>query len=256
MAKVVTSNIAPVDLILDLVPLGRHLLARISGALARRKSTLAEGGASPSIRRVDAPKTCQWTASIGTTGYSMPSPCASETFGPPGFFNLIHRLQTEQDVSDPPFHRSQDQTGAGHVPRSCELVVVEGNYLLFDADPWRRSRRYGISVWLETDVATLRRRCMAGWLDHEVCFDDAAKKADGDDLRNATLIARARPAVDVAVTGASLDAGGTKSGRLLPGEVSYNQCTSLRRLGFKVPCGSADGRQLSVLPIHHPRLVA
>lgn len=213
MAGMITPDAALVDRILDLAPSERRLLIAIAGAPASGKSTLAKaltGALNDKGRR---------TENVPMDGYHLDNRLldarnlrarkgAPETFDAAGFVSLIHRLRTEDDVYYPLFDRSHDQAiaGAGHVSASCELVVVEGNYLLFDADPWRLlAPIWDLSIWLETDTATLRRRCTARWLDLGYSTNDAAAKAEGNDLKNAALIAGARLEADVVMTGASLD---------------------------------------------------
>lgn len=69
---------------------------------------------------------------------------AVETFDGWGFLNLLDRLRTETDhvVHAPGFDRSVDEGVAGEiaVEPSASLVVVEGNYLLIDREPWSAVR--------------------------------------------------------------------------------------------------------------------
>ncbi|WP_395245568.1 nucleoside/nucleotide kinase family protein [Agromyces sp. MMS24-K17] len=69
---------------------------------------------------------------------------AIETFDGHGFVALLERLRREvdHDVYAPSFEREVDEPVAAElaIPPSARIVVVEGNYLLADADPWRRIR--------------------------------------------------------------------------------------------------------------------
>ena len=65
---------------------------------------------------------------------------AVDTFDGWGFVALLGRLRSEIDheVYVPSFRRSVDEPIAGEItiPAGAALVVVEGNYLLVDHQPW------------------------------------------------------------------------------------------------------------------------
>jgi pantothenate kinase len=67
---------------------------------------------------------------------------AIDTFDGWGFLGLLERVVGEVDhtVYAPSFEREVDEPVAGSlpIPPDARLVVVEGNYLLADADPWSR----------------------------------------------------------------------------------------------------------------------
>jgi len=67
---------------------------------------------------------------------------AIDTFDGWGFLGLLHRVICENDhtVYAPSFERTVDEPVAGAlpVPPQTRLVVVEGNYLLVDQEPWSR----------------------------------------------------------------------------------------------------------------------
>jgi hypothetical protein len=62
-----------------------------------------------------------------------------ETLDGHGFLHLIRRLKEGSEVVAPIFDRARDIAiaGAQVVPAETKVVIVEGNYLLFDEDPWR-----------------------------------------------------------------------------------------------------------------------
>mgnify|MGYP000368530937 CR=1 FL=1 len=62
---------------------------------------------------------------------------APETFDADGFVHLINRLRNNIEVAAPVFDRTRDLSVAGAtiVPADCEVVIVEGNYLMFDEPP-------------------------------------------------------------------------------------------------------------------------
>ena len=81
---------------------------------------------------------------------------AIETFDGWGFLALLERVRQELDhvVYAPAFERQVDEPVAGEIAieASARFVVVEGNYLLADAEPWRRVRGLVDEAWFcETD---------------------------------------------------------------------------------------------------------
>jgi pantothenate kinase len=73
----------------------------------------------------------------------LPRKGAPETFDVRGFISLASRLRDEPEVIFPTFDRDRDVAiaGAGMIEEACDTVIVEGNYLLYDAPLWRDLRR-------------------------------------------------------------------------------------------------------------------
>ena len=64
---------------------------------------------------------------------------APETFDAAGFVNAVRDIRRgDRDLSFPDFDRDLDEPRPGRlqVPASSEIVIVEGNYLLLESDPW------------------------------------------------------------------------------------------------------------------------
>lgn len=128
---------------------------------------------------------------------------APETFDAKGFLELLQRLKVEDTVPYPLFDRAQDQVieNAGQVTGADETVIVEGNYLLLDQPIWRDiAALWDFTVFLKVPNATLEERLIKRWTDHGFFADDAAQKANSNDLPNARLInAQSLPA-DITLT--------------------------------------------------------
>ena len=125
---------------------------------------------------------------------------APETFDLRGFARLMTDLATGGEVIYPLFDRERDLAiaGAGVVTDGCDLVVVEGNYLLYDAPGWRDlSRVWTLSAYLEVPVAVLRDRLTDRWIAHGLPPRDAQARAEGNDLANAALVQRHRLDADL-----------------------------------------------------------
>lgn len=94
---------------------------------------------------------------------------APDTFDAEGFVHLIQRLRHEANVVLPIFDRTRDIAiaGAAEVTETTQTVVVEGNYLLLDRPVWRSLHDvWDLSVFLNTDRATLQSRLVQRWDDH------------------------------------------------------------------------------------------
>jgi pantothenate kinase len=64
---------------------------------------------------------------------------APETFDFAGFATLLRRLKSrEQNIAIPLFDRSLEisRAGAQIVGSDVKFILVEGNYLLLDEEPW------------------------------------------------------------------------------------------------------------------------
>lgn len=131
---------------------------------------------------------------------------ALETFDGWGFLVLLRRLLVETDhtVYAPGFDRTLDEgvTGQVAVPASARLVVVEGNYLLVDADPWSQVPDVLAETWFcETPESVRLQRLIsrheAGGRSHEA----ALAWAETVDGRNAALVDATRSRADLVISG-------------------------------------------------------
>ncbi|MCR9149117.1 MAG: hypothetical protein NXH83_03015 [Rhodobacteraceae bacterium] len=116
---------------------------------------------------------------------------APETFDAEGFVAAMQRLETRDEVILPVFDRARDIAVAGAVRVGPEhrIAVVEGNYLLLDAAPWRGlAGLWSLAVFLDPGEAELERRLIERWRDHGLDPAAAAERARGNDLRNARLV--------------------------------------------------------------------
>lgn len=128
---------------------------------------------------------------------------APETFDADGFIALMQRFLEDEEVVYPLFDRARDIAiaGAGVVTAACDLVVIEGNYLLFDEEPWSRLIDiWDHSIWVDVSEDTVVARCTARWLEHGHAPEAARARAEGNDLRNARRIFGARLPADTIVS--------------------------------------------------------
>jgi fructokinase len=125
---------------------------------------------------------------------------APETFDAAGFTALMQRIKKGGEVVYPVFDRARDLAiaGAAVIEASCDVAIVEGNYLLLDEVPWRAlASLWDLSVWIHTPENVLLERCVQRWLDHGHTPEAARARAEGNDLVNARRIIRNSLPADV-----------------------------------------------------------
>ncbi|ARJ06906.1 nucleoside/nucleotide kinase family protein [Cnuibacter physcomitrellae] len=200
---------------LALVPAGggRAVLG-IAGSPGAGKSTLAAALA----RHVnDLQGAAAFAAPLPMDGYHLAESTlrglgrldrkgAIDTFDGWGFVSLLSRLREEtgHTVYAPSFDRRVEEPIAGEhaVEPETRLVIVEGNYLLADVEPWSRVKGLLDEAWFcETPVSERERRLVArhelGGRSHEAAVD-WAHNVDG---RNALLIEATAARADLVISG-------------------------------------------------------
>jgi len=112
---------------------------------------------------------------------------APDTFDVQGFLHLLGRLRSEDEVAFPLFDRDLEisRAGADIVTAADRLLVIEGNYLLFNEAPWDQAARFfDLTVWIDVPEAELDRRLQARWAHHGKTPEAARAWIDGNDLPN------------------------------------------------------------------------
>jgi pantothenate kinase len=131
---------------------------------------------------------------------------AIETFDGWGFVALLSRVLDEQDhtVYAPSFERTVDEGIAGEVaiPAGAEIVIVEGNYLLVDQEPWNRIPGLLAEAWFcETAADERLSRLVDRHTRHGRSPEAALAWASSVDGANAILIQATRDRADLIVSG-------------------------------------------------------
>ena len=126
---------------------------------------------------------------------------APETFDFGGFRATLARVREHgSEVILPVFDREREiaVAGAARIRPETGIVVVEGNYLCLDEDPWRvLMDLWDLSVFLDAPMDELERRLIERWLGHGFKPDEARAKALGNDIPNAHRIKDAVGPVDL-----------------------------------------------------------
>ena len=177
-----------------------RILVGISGAPGAGKSTLSQA-LSTKLNKSE-----HVAAVIPMDGYHLDDSLledlgllkrkgAPETFDFAGFKHLLLRIKNEDEVVYPVFDREREISiaGAGILKKNIRIVIVEGNYLLFDEEPWScLSELWDYSVFLDVELTVLEQRLIDRWLDHGFSRAEAQQKALGNDIQNSKRVIASR----------------------------------------------------------------
>ena len=117
---------------------------------------------------------------------------APATFDTAGFIHLINRLTNfEDNVVIPEFDRNKDLSIAGSsiISTKDKVLIVEGNYLLIDEEPWTELKKsWDQTIFINPGIDTLEQRLLNRWLKHGLDSQDAKKRTLSNDLQNARYV--------------------------------------------------------------------
>ena len=128
---------------------------------------------------------------------------APATFDTAGFIHLINRLTNfEDNVVIPEFDRNKDLSIAGSsiISTKDKVLIVEGNYLLIDEEPWTELKKsWDQTIFINPGMDTLEKRLLNRWLRHGLDAQDAKKRTLSNDLPNARYVLEKSSDSDVQV---------------------------------------------------------
>jgi len=117
---------------------------------------------------------------------------APETFDAAGFCSAVARLaKPDRETYHPKFERHLDLAVANAIAIHPEtsIVLVEGNYLFLDREPWRSLRGlFAATVFVCPSMKALRNRLLQRWVKHGLEPDAAVRKITENDLPNAEIV--------------------------------------------------------------------
>lgn len=121
---------------------------------------------------------------------------APHTFDVPGFAAMLSRLRanTEDQIAVPVFDRDIEiaRNAARFIPREVRHLIVEGNYLLLNREPWT-DLSFNTTVFLDVPMGELTRRLEDRWRALDAA--ERTAKTEENDLPNARLVvSESRPA--------------------------------------------------------------
>lgn len=124
---------------------------------------------------------------------------APETFDFHGFETLLKRIRAnETEIAIPVFDRTIElsRAGAAIIKQDTRFILVEGNYLLLDEEPWNRlAPLFDYSIYLEVARDELERRLVQRWDEHGKSQADALAWIASNDMPNIDrVLARRRQA--------------------------------------------------------------
>ncbi len=122
---------------------------------------------------------------------------APDTFDVQGFLRAMTAIKAGVQVYAPQFDRARDLSMAASIDVAADLpvVIVEGNYLMFDATGWRDlAPLWDLTVRLDVPMPELRARLIHRWLSLNHSPAVATRRAEGNDIPNAqAVVAQALP---------------------------------------------------------------
>ena len=128
---------------------------------------------------------------------------APETFDYAGFAALLKRIRAgEPEVAIPVFDRSMElsRAGASIIGSGVKFVLVEGNYLLLDEEPWSAlSGLFDFSIFVDVPRGELERRLLERWRGHGKSDEDARAWIASNDLPNIERVLARRRQADLVV---------------------------------------------------------
>ena len=128
---------------------------------------------------------------------------APETFDYAGFAALLKRIRAgEPEIAIPVFDRSMElsRAGASIIDSGVKFVLVEGNYLLLDEEPWSAlSGLFDFSIFVDVPRGELERRLLERWRGHGKSDEDARAWIASNDLPNIERVRARRRRADLVI---------------------------------------------------------
>ncbi|MGP2490600.1 nucleoside triphosphate hydrolase [Mesorhizobium sp. PUT5] len=126
---------------------------------------------------------------------------APETFDFAGFEVLLKRIRAgEPDIAIPVFDRSVElsRAAAAVIGADARFVLVEGNYLLLDEEPWSRlAPLFDFTIFLDVPRGELERRLRQRWHEHGRSEEEALAWIASNDMPNIERVLARRRAADL-----------------------------------------------------------
>ena len=114
-----------------------------------------------------------------------------DTFDVGGLELVLAKILGGGNVMFPTFDRSLDcviQNG-GMVKSKDHTILVEGNYLILNQEPWKKISSYwDFSIMLDVSQEIIEKRLLERWAANGFNADQAAFKTKNNDLPNAMII--------------------------------------------------------------------
>jgi pantothenate kinase len=185
---------------LDLPGRARFLLG-LTGPPGSGKSTLAERLAAQAPVRA---------AVLAMDGFHLPNAVldarglrprkgSPPSFDAHAFLAALQALRRGEPTDVPIYDRTihEPRPAAAHIAGDVPLIIVEGNYLLLEAEPWRQVRLLLDACWyLDMPVDECLQRVRQRHLRGGCTPEQADHKIEMNDRENAAIIAATRSRAD------------------------------------------------------------
>lgn len=175
----------------------RRFLVGIAGPPGAGKSTLADALREALVARGETAEVLPMDGFHMDNGILearglLPRKGAPETFDVRGFADILNAVRTaDEEVLVPVFDRSREIAiaSARAVAAETRFVLVEGNYLLLDEDPWARlAGKFDLTIFVGPSYAVLEERLRQRWIHYGLDEAGIEWKLHGNDLPNGRRI--------------------------------------------------------------------
>ena len=118
---------------------------------------------------------------------------APHTFDVGGLRHMLARLTTneEDNIAIPVFDRDIEisRAAADEISSSVRIILVEGNYLLLDKQPWSGLAKYfDISIMLRASIEVIEKRLRQRWTGFDYTLEQIAEKMNANDVPNVKTV--------------------------------------------------------------------
>lgn len=122
----------------------------------------------------------------------LPRKGSINTFDSEGFVQTVKRIHSSNDeVVIPVFDRERDIAiaGAQRILSDDLIVLVEGNYLLIDEQPWSElSDVFDMKIFINPGLDVIEKRILSRWKDAELEQSVVDRQTYENDLPNAEYV--------------------------------------------------------------------
>jgi pantothenate kinase len=182
-----------------------RFMVGIAGPPGGGKSTLADALSERLTQLGEAPAVLPMdgfhldNGLLGERGL-LPRKGAPETFDVRGLRDILKAVRAGGEVLVPVFDRDRELAicAARRIAPEDRIILVEGNYVLLDREPWRDiATLFDLKVMVAPQEDELERRLIARWVHYRLSPDEIHAKLHDNDLPNGRLVITASHPADI-----------------------------------------------------------
>lgn len=130
---------------------------------------------------------------------------APDTFDVAGLSNVLGRCRdnTEPNIAVPIFDRDLEiaRAGARLIPKTSDIVLVEGNYLLVEDEPWAALWEYfDLTILIVGNDGLLHQRLRERWEGYGLSEAEILARLNQNDLPNGRYVIEKSRSPDIRIT--------------------------------------------------------